>query len=121
MRQNAVARAWSLSTFSSLRYRNFRLLFAGSLAEHAGQMIEMAGISYLLYDMTRSATLLMLMGFVRAVPHLILPPLGGVVADRMDRRHLLALTLLGMAALSIWLAVRVHLGTAGVWDIMVIS
>jgi len=122
MLSRTITRPWELTTFASLRqYHNFRLLWLGSVAEHGGQLIEMLGISWLLYDMTGSAFYLMLMGFVRAVPHLFLPPLGGVVADRMDRRLLLALTLAGMAALSLWLTILVYMGTVEVWHIMAIS
>jgi MFS family permease len=79
-------------TLSSLRYRNFRLLFLGSVFSHTGDFMQAMAQSWLVWTMTSSPFLLGLVGFCQAVPRLLLGAIGGAIVDRMDRRRLLLLT-----------------------------
>lgn len=79
-------------TLSSLRYRNFRLLFLGSVFSHTGDFLQTMAQSWLVWTMTSSPFLLGLIGFCQAVPRLLLGAIGGVIVDRLDRRRLLLVT-----------------------------
>jgi len=57
----------------------------------------------------------------RGLPSIILSPLGGVVADRFDKRKILLLSQSGMCALALVNAVLVHLGIIQVWHLVVIG
>lgn len=84
---------WSLSrTVSSLRYRNFRLLFLGSIVSHTGDFVQAMAQSWLVWTMTGSPFLLGLIGFSQALPRLLLGAIGGAIVDRLDRRQLLVVT-----------------------------
>jgi MFS family permease len=84
---------WSFSrTVRSLRHRNFRLLFAGSVISHTGDFAQSMAQSWLVWTMTSSPFLLGLIGFCQAAPRLILGAIGGALVDRLDRRKLLLLT-----------------------------
>src|SRR5262245_25178532 len=72
--------------FSSLRHRNYRLLWIGTLLMSAGQWIQEVTLGWLMYDLTGSAALLGALNGFRSVPFLIFGPLAGVAADRLDRR-----------------------------------
>src|SRR5262245_30810074 len=77
----------SIRTLSSLRYRNFRLLFAGTILSHTGDFVQAMAQSWLVWDLTHSEFLLGVVGFFQAVPRLLLGAVGGVIVDRVDSRR----------------------------------
>ena len=90
-------------TFSSLSYRNYLFLWLGILFWAGGMQIQMLARAYLVYDLTDSASLLGMVNAASAVPMLALPLLGGVIADKFQRKRIIQL---GQAA-SLLLAVVV--------------
>ncbi|MDP2729406.1 MAG: MFS transporter [Dehalococcoidales bacterium] len=88
-------------TFSSLKHRNFRLLWLGSVTEHAGERLEMMALSWLMMRLTERPLYLGLMSVSRSAATILFSLVGGVVADRVDRRNLLIVALLGNALISI--------------------
>jgi len=93
--------------YAALRFRDFRLLVAGTfLTVVAEQMLNVA-VGWELYERTRSPLALGLIGLVQVLPVVLLALPAGHVADRFDRKRivvattlLLALCALGLAALS---------------------
>jgi MFS family permease len=77
---------------SSLRQRNYRLFFFGQLVSVAGTWMQTVAQSFLVLDLTHSGTQLGLVTAVRFLPMFLFGPLGGVVADRLDKRRVLYLT-----------------------------
>jgi MFS family permease len=108
-------------TFVSLNYRDFRLVWLGSVTEHIGEWMEMIALLWLVNELTGSPFMLTLVGSCRYIPMVIFPILGGMVADITDRRRLLISALLGAALLSIILAILVKTGTVAIWHIIVLS
>src|SRR3954471_23478420 len=76
----------------AFRYRNFRLYFFGQSLSLLGTWIQQVAMSWLVYRLTGSAFLLCVTAFARQIPMLIFAPLGGVWADRFDRRKLFIAT-----------------------------
>ena len=77
-------------TFSSLRNRDFLLLWLGMVAMMGGMQMQMLARGYLVYDITEgSASRLGIVGAGIAVPMLGFALFGGALADRMDRRRLI--------------------------------
>lgn len=76
-------------TFSSLKHRDYRLLFLGTMFMSAGQWVQQVTLGWLVYDLTGSSVLLGALNGLRALPFLIVGPIAGVVADRTDRRLVL--------------------------------
>ena len=118
-----MAKAESLRyrTFVSLGYQDYRLVWLGSVTEHLGEWMELAALLWLVNDLTHSPLMLTIVGSCRFIPMIIFPVLGGMVADRMDRRQLLIVALLSAAVLSIILAILVKTGTVAVWHIIILS
>src|SRR5213596_2231769 len=56
------------SAFSSLRHRDFRLLWMGQIVSVTGSQMQLAAINWHIYLLTRSALALGLVGACRAVP-----------------------------------------------------
>jgi hypothetical protein len=76
-----------------LGYRNFSLYLLGFFVSNIGRWVELTGAVWLAYELTGSPLLLGLIGIARAVPAILLSPIAGVVADRVDQRRLLQLEL----------------------------
>jgi MFS family permease len=77
---------------SSLRQRNYRLFFFGQLVSIAGTWMQTVAQSFVVLDLTHSGTQLGLTTAARFLPMFVFGPLGGVLADRMDRRRVLYVT-----------------------------
>src|SRR5437667_8597436 len=80
------------TAFSSLRHRDFRLLWMSQIVSVTGSQMQLAAINWHIYLLTRSALALGLVGACRAVPIILFSLAGGVVADVVDRRRLMAVT-----------------------------
>lgn len=79
-------------TFRALRHRNFRLFVGGQLISLVGTWLQSVAQAWLVYRLAGSALLLGLVGFCGQIPVLLLSPLGGAAADRLDRRRVLVAT-----------------------------
>ncbi|MGH7886503.1 MAG: MFS transporter [Candidatus Binatia bacterium] len=84
-----TSRWFERQIFSSLRHRDYRYLWTGTLMMSAGQWVQQVTLGWLLYDLTGNSMLLGALNGLRALPFLITGPMAGVAADRMDRRKLL--------------------------------
>ncbi len=77
-------------------------------------MTQLATV-WLVYQLTNSAFMLGLVGFIGQIPSLVLTPFGGSIAERFDRRRLLVITQ-GLAMLqSLALAAFTLTGTINIW------
>jgi MFS family permease len=106
---------------SSLGYRNFRLVWLGSLTEHFGEFMEVAAILWLVNEMTHSPLMLTIVGSCRFLSMVFFSVLGGIVADRVGRRGLLIAALLGSCLISTCLSLLVVSKLLAVWHLVVIS
>jgi len=95
---------------SSLRQRNYRLFFFGQLVSVAGTWMQSVAQSFLVLDLTHSGTQLGLTSAARFLPMFLFGPIGGVFADRMDRKRVLYLTqsLSGLLAAVFAVTVATH-------------
>ncbi len=71
------------------KYRDFRLLFIGQLISQLGTMVSYMAVPYQVYELTKSNTLVGLLGVAQFVPVVIFGLLGGTYADRINRRKLI--------------------------------
>jgi MFS family permease len=76
----------------ALRYRNYRLFFAGQIVSLAGTWITTTATSWLVYRLTGSTLLLGLVGFSGQLPAFLLGPFAGILVDRWNRHRLIVLT-----------------------------
>lgn len=107
--------------FSSLRHRDYRMLWIGTLLMSAGQWIQQVTLGWLLYDLTGSAVLLGVLNGFRAMPFLVLGPMAGVAADRFDRRGLLLAIQPALAITTAVMGVVVLLGGTQVWHLFLFT
>ncbi len=78
--------------FRSLKYRNFKLYFAGQSISLVGTWMQRVAVSWLVYDITHSALMLGMVMFAAQFPSLLLAPYGGAISDRHSRYRILLIT-----------------------------
>src|SRR5438045_4022441 len=106
---------------SVLRNRNFSLLWIGSIISNSGSWMTLVGNGWLVYNLTHSSFDLGLVGMARAIPMLIFPPMGGVIADRLPRLKLLKVTQSLSLLLALVASVLVFTELIRVWELVLFS
>src|ERR1700687_4720637 len=76
----------------ALRYRNYRLFFGGQIVSLTGTWITTTATSWLVYRLTGSGLLLVIVGSASQFPDSLLAPFAGVFVDRWNRHRLLVAT-----------------------------
>jgi MFS family permease len=76
----------------ALKNRNFRLFVAGQLISLIGTWMQTVAEAWLVYRLTGSSLLLGSVGFASQFPVFLVAPLGGIVADRKNRHHIIIMT-----------------------------
>jgi MFS family permease len=88
-----------------LRHRDFRLLWLSQLVSLTGTQMQTVALHWHVYLITRSPLALGFLGLTRVLPIVLFSLVGGVTADRFDRRRVMlaaqAVMLAGAAALSL--------------------
>ena len=105
-------------TFQAFHYPNFRLMWFGAFTSTTGYFVQEVAQSWLIYDITRSEFYLGMTAFLNGAPILLFSLLGGVAADRMDRRKLLLASQYVQMSSALALALLVGLDMIEVWHIM---
>ncbi|HEX7687758.1 MAG TPA: MFS transporter [Burkholderiaceae bacterium] len=107
---------------SSLRaYPSFLRFWAGRLAGTMANQMLLVAVAWQMYDVTGSALSLGLVGLVQFVPALALVLVSGHVADRHDRRHIVAAAFLLQMAAALLLLVATREGRVGRELILAVS
>jgi MFS family permease len=109
------------TAFSSLRHRDFRLLWMGQIVSVTGSQMQLVAINWHIYLLTNSALALGMVGLFRAGPIILCSLLGGVVADVVDRRRLMIATQTVMLICSGILALVTFHGLRRVWPIYLLT
>src|SRR5439155_6019281 len=104
-----------------LRSRDYFLFWSGSFIANLGVWIQQIALGWLVYDLTRRASLLGTVSFCGNAPILVLGLVGGAIADRASRRTIMLGTLGVIAATALTLALLTARGHIAVWHIIAIS
>ena len=108
-------------TFRAFTYRDFRLMWAGAFTSSVGTWMQEVAQNWLILTLTGSAFLLGLDAFLGDAPFLVFSLLGGVLADRLDRRRILLGSQLVQMGSATLLVILLLTGTVHVWMILVLS
>lgn len=108
-------------TFAALRHRDYRYLWISSFFYSAAEWVQVVTLGWLIYEITHSPFQVGALGAMRTLPFLVIGPAGGVIGDRMDRRTLLILNQVFVAAAALTLAILVGTGRIEVWHLYVLS
>lgn len=116
-----IGRLSRLSTFSALRHREYRLFWTGALVSLTGTWVQGTAQSYLVWELTRSPLATSLTVLFFSLPSTLVSLVGGVVADRVDRRRLLLVTQTTFALQALTLAALTFTGVIQVWQIYLLA
>jgi MFS family permease len=105
----------------ALRHRNFQLFFSGQLISLIGTWMQSVAQSWLVYRLTGSALLLGSVGFASQIPVFLFSPLGGITADRVNRRHIVICTQVASMLLAAVLAALTLFHRVQVWHVFVLA
>ena len=123
-RRGRLGRAVSLATIDAgplRRHRDFRLLFLGLGTSLFGSMITYVAIPFQVYELTGSPLAVGLLGLVELLPLLVVPFIGGALADAADRRRMVVLSELGLAIGTAVLLVNALAPTPRVWVLFAVA
>ena len=107
----------------ALRHRNFQLFFSGQLISLTGTWMQTVAQSWLVYRLTGSGLKLGAVGFASQIPVFLIAPIGGIVADRSNRKHVVLGTQVASMLLAFVLAALTltHTIDHRVWLIFVLA
>ena len=94
----------------TLQNRHYRWLWYGLLLYFMGMQMSMIARNFLAYDITGKATALGIVSVSWGLPMLACSLVGGVVADRVEKRNLLLVTQTCITLCYLAMAVLVHTG-----------
>jgi MFS family permease len=114
-------RPWLARIAGALTHRNFRLLWLAALGSTIGTWMQKYAQGLLVYDLTGSKFYLGLDDFLSQLPILLFMLIGGVIADRHDRRRLLTGSQYVQAFSAFALAALVWTGQVAVWHVFALS
>ncbi len=103
--------------FDALSHDNYRLFWFGQLISLVGIWMMMMATSWLVYEITGSKFLLGIINTISGLPSLFINPIGGVFADRMNKRNLLLFTQISSAILSFAIGLLVSLHIIAFWNL----
>jgi len=110
-----------VGTFASLRVPNFRLLLVGTTLSNAAMWIQQVTLSWLVYDLTGSGTILGTINAVRSAASLGMVPMAGVLIDRLNRRKLMLSTAGWLFTISLGLGLALIFSRANISYLFVFS
>ena len=106
---------------AAFTYRDFRILWFGAFSSTIGTWMQRVAQSWLIFELTKSSFYLGLDDFLGQLPILLLTLIGGVVADRYDRRHLLIGSQYVQMGTAFTLAALVLFDAVQIWHILALS
>ncbi|MEO7191600.1 MAG: MFS transporter [Vicinamibacterales bacterium] len=116
-----LPRGWAARVAGALTHRNFRLLWLAALGSTIGTWMQKYAQGLVVFDMTKSKFFLGLDDFLGQLPILLLMLIGGVIADRHDRRRLLTGSQYVQAFSAFALAILYWTHHITVWHIFALS
>ena len=111
--------AWA-HTFDAMQYPDFRLLWFATVFIAGGVWLQQVTLGWLAYDLTKDPLQVGIILGVRSAP-LLLAPLTGTLADRLDRRKMLLVDQSFVAALVLGFSIVLFLDMQQVWHLYVFA
>lgn len=111
----------TVGTFAPFQHRTFRRFWIASLVSNHGVLIQTIGASWVMLEISGSATLVALVQGMNALPVMLFALASGAVADNFDRRLVMLGAQTAMLVLSAILAVTVYFGWITPWTLLALT
>jgi len=106
---------------AAFTYRDFRVQWFGACTSSIGTWMQIAAQNWLVLTLTKSPFYLGLDAFLQQLPIMLFTLIGGVLADRRDRRRTLIASQYVQMATSATLAVLMYMQVVQIWHILLLS
>jgi predicted MFS family arabinose efflux permease len=107
--------------FKAFQYRDFRIMWMGACTSSIGTWMQKLAQSWLVLQLSNSPFLLGLDAFLGEIPIFLFSLVGGVIADRTERRNLLLASQVLQMTCAFVLAALFATGLVRVWHILTLS
>ncbi|WP_353070303.1 MFS transporter [Tunturibacter empetritectus] len=107
--------------FRAFRYRDFRIMWLGACVSTIGTFVQQFAQSWLVYDLTKDPFYLGLDLFLGQLPIMLFSLVGGVFADRLDRKKMLLSSQYIQMICAFVLATLFATHAVKVWHILTLS
>ena len=107
--------------FGALRLAPFRRYWLGSAASVGAFQLLIMGQGWLVFELSGSPLHLGFLGAASSIPTIAAALVGGVIADRVDRRRMIIVTSASIACLLALLALLDGSGVVAVWHVLAIA
>jgi MFS family permease len=118
---NIASRDLARRTFAALRFRNYRLYFVSQIISFSGTWMQSVALAWLVLELTGSGTALGTVMAMQFLPTLLLAPIGGVIADRFEKRRLIIGTQTTAGLLALALGIVTLTGVVELWMVYVLA
>jgi len=116
-----VAASFLGRIFRAFHYRDFRIMWLGACVSTIGTFVQQFAQSWLVYDLTKDPFYLGLDLFLGQLPIMLFSLVGGVFADRLDRKKMLLYSQYIQMTAAFVLAMLFATHTVKVWHILTLS
>ena len=106
---------------TSLQHPDYRKLWFANISGGAAHWALIVARGWLVFQLTDSSTLVGVVTFAAMIPNFLISPFAGLLADRIDRRRLLAWTFGINLAHNLLLAALAIAGLIQIWHLVVLS
>lgn len=107
-------------TLDAFRHRGFQLLWPANFFSYISRWMQMTLLVWLVLEVTGSPFLVALVGFFGMIPLLLFGAIGGVLADRVDRRKLIIFTQLLNLSAALFMLFLLLSGAEEVWHAYIV-
>jgi MFS family permease len=107
--------------FRAFRYRDFRIMWLGACVSTIGTFVQQFAQSWLVYDLTKDPFYLGLDLFLGQLPIILFSLVGGVFADRLDRKKMLLASQYIQMICAFVLTILFATHSVRVWHILTLS
>jgi len=108
-------------TLVAFTYRDFRVQWIGACTSSIGTWMQIVAQNWLVYSLTKSPFYLGLDAFLQQLPIILFSLIGGVFADRYDRRRTLLMSQIVQMSTSAALALLMYFQAVEIWQILALS
>ncbi len=108
-------------TLAAFTYRDFRVQWFGACTSSIGTWTQTTAQNWMVLSLTGSAFFLGLDAFLQQLPIMLFTLIGGVLADRRDRRRTLLTSQYIQMSTATCLALLVYFGVVQIWHILLLS
>ncbi len=104
-----------------LAQRNARIFYSGSIVCWTGSWVQRIATDWMAWELTHSAFWVGIVAFCTLVPSIVISPIAGAIADRMDRVHLTMFSQFVAAGQAATLVALVLTGTIRIEFIVILA